>query len=51
MCCDCGIVNSNSNEAMIVSGFGYGETEGVELTERLMQLYSARLDGTAAAGL
>ena len=26
MCCDCGIVNSNANEAMIVSGFGYGSS-------------------------
>ncbi|MEM9655453.1 MAG: hypothetical protein AAGA65_25405, partial [Actinomycetota bacterium] len=32
------------------TGYGYGETEGVELSERLMALYSANLDGSVSAG-
>ncbi|MEM1332377.1 MAG: HYR domain-containing protein [Actinomycetota bacterium] len=32
------------------TGYGYGETEGVELTERLMALYAARLDGSVTVG-
>ncbi|MFK7920147.1 MAG: HYR domain-containing protein, partial [Ilumatobacter sp.] len=32
------------------TGFGYGETEGVELSERLMALYASRLDGSVNAG-
>ncbi len=32
------------------TGYGYGETEGVELSERLMALYAERLDGSVTAG-
>ncbi|MEM7339570.1 MAG: hypothetical protein AAF467_13035 [Actinomycetota bacterium] len=32
------------------TGYGYGETEGVELSERLMALYTERLDGSVSAG-
>ncbi len=31
------------------TGYGYGETEGVELSERLMALYAANLDGSVSA--
>ncbi|MEM8926269.1 MAG: Ig-like domain-containing protein [Actinomycetota bacterium] len=32
------------------TGYGYGETEGVELSERLMALYAANLDGSVTVG-
>ncbi|MEM9654639.1 MAG: hypothetical protein AAGA65_21290 [Actinomycetota bacterium] len=32
------------------TGYGYGETEGVELSERLMQLFAERLDGSVSVG-
>ncbi len=32
------------------TGYGYGETEGVELTERLMALFAANLDGSVSVG-
>ena len=35
---------------MANTGYGYGETEGVELSERLMQLFAERLDGSVTVG-
>ncbi len=32
------------------TGYGYGETEGVELTERLMALFAERLNGSVTVG-
>ncbi|MGI9598712.1 MAG: hypothetical protein ACR2QK_21285, partial [Acidimicrobiales bacterium] len=32
------------------TGYGYGETEGVELSERLMALFAERLDGSISVG-
>ena len=32
------------------NGYGYGETEGVELSERLMALFAENLDGSVTAG-
>ena len=32
------------------NGYGYGETEGVELSERLMELFAERLDGSVTVG-
>jgi Ca2+-binding RTX toxin-like protein len=32
------------------TGYGYGETEGIELSERLMELFAERLDGSVTVG-